>query len=199
MSLEKAKKEKITAIFYTVSAVVLACLVIYSLVSTYLYMADQKKQILQINQKATEVQQKTFTFNQQIKEARETAANFIPSNFEEFFSSQTTTGDLTRMFDTLEQTYKNNGQNFLIRSISYGQVESLANQKVNRIRASLSLTTTADNLIAFLRDIEKTGLSSERAFYFLDPLSLNFNNISGQTNSDDLNIDLQLSIILRQN
>lgn len=198
MSLQQVKKEKLKAIFYTVSSVVLACISIYFLFFTYFYIQEQKQEILKINQQAAQVQQDSLAFTQQIKEARDAATAFIPSNFESFFDPNTTTSELTRMFDTLEQTYQESGENFLIRSINYGQIEESEENMTKNLRVNLSLTTTSNNLVAFLRDIEKTGLSSDKAFYFLDPLSLSFNNISNQSNLEELNIDLQLNILLRK-
>lgn len=199
MAMEAIKKEKLKAIIYTVSSVVLSLVLLFTLFQTYQELVSQRKQIQSITEQAQQVQTETLAFNQEIKNTREQAIQFIPSNFEEFFQPDISNSQLTRMFDQLENRYQSTGENFLIRSISYSAPTTTEESQTSSIRVNLSLTTSQNNLLSFLRDIEKTSLSSDEAFYFLDPQSLSFSNLSPNSTSNELNVDLQVNILLNKN
>ncbi len=199
MALEKAQKERLVAIIYTVSAVVLGLVAIFMLFSAFQSVQSQRKQIEALQAQAQTTQTEILELTRQIKTSKESAEAFIPSNFEEFFNPDTSNSQLTRMFDELETRYQSNGQTFLINSISYGQATSSDESQTQAVRANLSLSTSQENLLTFLRDIEKTSLSPEEAFYYLDPQSLNFSNVTADTIGEEISVDLQVDILLRKN
>lgn len=198
MALEKAQKQQVIAVIYTVSAVILSLIALFMLFSTYQSIVDQQNQIQNLQTQAEQKQAEILEITRQIQTARDEAEDFIPANFEDFFKPETTNSELTRMFDELESTYQANGQSFLINSINYGNSTSPEEAQTTPTTVNLSLTTSQENLLTFLRDIEKTSLSSEEAFYYIDPQSLNFSNLTSGTLEEEISVDLQVNILLRK-
>jgi hypothetical protein len=199
MAFDNIQKEQFKAIFYTVSSVVLGIVTLLLLFNTYQYVQEQKEQIQQIQLQSEEDRQNILSLTKAIKSTKNSAEEFIPSNFESFFSPDTSNSQLTRMFDELETRYQASGQSFLINSISYGSLESSEESQTTSTRVNLALTTSQDNLLTFLRDIEKTSLSSEEAFYYIDPQSLSFSNLTANTIGEEITVDLQVNILLKKN
>lgn len=198
MALEKAQKQQVIAVIYTVSAVVLSIVALVMLFSTYSSIRSQQAEITNLQVQAESKQKEILDMTRQIQTARDAAQDYIPANFENYFNPDTTTSQLTRMFDNLESTYQATGQSFLINSISYGSSNSSEESQTNPTSVNLSLTTSQENLLTFLRDIEKTSLSSEEAFYYIDPQSLNFSNLTSGNLEEEINVDLQVNILLRK-
>lgn len=199
MTLDNIQKEQIKAIFYTVTSVVLGLVILVMLFQTFRYVQEQKKEIQQIQTQSEQARQDILALTKGIKSTKTSAEAFIPSNFESFFDPKTSNSQLTRMFDELETKYQSSGQSFLINSISYGSSESSEDSQTTSTRVNLSLTTSQDNLLTFLRDIEKTSLSSKEAFYYIDPQSLNFSNLTANTVGEEISVDLQVNILLKKN
>lgn len=198
MALEKVQKQQVIAVTYTVSAVILSLVALFMLFSTYGSIRMQQNEISNLQNQAEKKQSEILDMTREIQLARNEAQEFIPANFESYFDSNTTTSQLTRMFDDLETTYQATGQPFLINSISYGVSNSAEDSQTSPTSVNLSITTSQENLLTFLRDIEKTSLSSEEAFYYIDPQSLNFSNLTSGTLQEEINVDLQVNILLRK-
>jgi hypothetical protein len=198
MALEKAQKQQVIAVIYTVSSVVLSLIAIFMLYTSYSSIKAQQVEIADLRLEAENTQSDILEITRDIKETRDNAELFIPSNFESFFDSEISNSELTRMFDDLETRYQASGQSFLINSISYGSSNSSEESQTEATSVNLSLTTSQENLLTFLRDIEKTSLSSSEAFYYIDPQSLNFSNITSNTIQEEISVDLQVNILLRK-
>lgn len=198
MALSKVKKAKSVLIFYQVASAICGILVFVFLFQTFRYISDQREQVEKIKTQASQVQQSILASNEDIKLTRDEVVQFIPNNFDEFLSADITNSDFTRMFDDLANQYRSSGENFFIRSINYGAQSISEESQLQTVSANLSLETSKNNLLAFLRDIEKTGLSSDKAFYILDPQSLSFSNLTTEDPEQELNVDLKLNIILRK-
>lgn len=198
MALSKVKKAKSVLLFYQIASAICAILVVVFLFQTFQYVTSQRQKIENIQAQAKQVQADILASTEEIQLIRDETIEFIPANFTDFLDPVTTNSDFTRMFDQLANEYRSTGETFFIRSINYGSQSQVEESQLQTISANLSLETSKNNLLAFLRDIEKTGLSSDRAFYILDPQSLSFSNLTSEDPEQQLNVDLKLNIILRK-